>query len=187
MTTEIWKDVRGYEGRYQISNLGKIKSLKRPRVPKDRILNKWNGNNKYQSIRLTDGIGNKQTFYIHRLVAEYFVPNENQNNTIVNHKDENPNNNDSRNLEWCDHSYNAKYGISRKKSLETRYNNGHWINSIESREKPIKGVSVADGHIIRFKSMREADRKGFKAGAICRCIKNQKGHKTHKGYIWSNQ
>lgn len=98
---EIWKDIKGYEGLYQISNCGNVKSLK---TNKNLYLSDSKG---YQRVGLYKG---KRIMYaVHRLVAETFIPNPN-NYPCVNHKDYNKKNNNVTNLEWCNHKYNNNYG-----------------------------------------------------------------------------
>ena len=92
---EIWKDIKGYEGRYQVSNWGRVKSLKRKGNPHDRILAAKKQNRGYVAVNL-----GKQTVSVHRLVANAFVPNPN-GYPAVNHIDENKHNNTAENLEWC--------------------------------------------------------------------------------------
>jgi hypothetical protein len=110
---EIWKDIDGFEGLYQVSTLGRVKSLPKytysrgyPQLRKEKILKPgYTGKNRcYATVRLNDGRGYK----VHRLVAQAFIPNPN-NLPQVNHKDENPFNNAVDNLEWCTNQYNIKY------------------------------------------------------------------------------
>ena len=98
----IWKDIEGFEGRYQVSNLGEIKILKNNKKKKL----KYSG--EYVRVNLTDDTTN-YTKYVHRLVAQAFLPNP-LNYKEVNHKDENKSNNCVWNLEWCDRIYNNSYG-----------------------------------------------------------------------------
>lgn len=111
---EIWKDIKGYEGLYQVSNLGRVKSLTRKvktfngvRTSKGQLLKPLKTNRGYYRVDLRQNQTNKYVA-IHRLVAEAFVPNPN-NYHIVNHKDSNQTNNNADNLEWCTQSYNVKY------------------------------------------------------------------------------
>ena len=108
---EIWADIVGYEGLYMVSSLGNIKSLKKGLIRKQSD----NGNG-YKCISLYKNNKSK-TFYVHRLVAQAFIPNPN-NLPQVNHKDENPSNNCVNNLEWCDSKYNSNYGNHNKKLSE---------------------------------------------------------------------
>ena len=111
---EIWKDIKGYEGLYQVSNLGKVRSLDRyvnsnknsKRLAKGQILKPylWSG---YPNVNLCINQKRKGK-QIHRLVAEAFLPNPN-NYSIVNHIDENPLNSKLSNLEWCTQKHNVTH------------------------------------------------------------------------------
>ena len=101
---EVWKDIKGYEGLYQISNTGKVKGLKRNKVLKP-ILQRSG----YYYVDLQ-----RKRRLVHRLVAEAFIDNP-DNLPEVNHKDENKLNNSVENLEWCDSKYNANYGTRNKR------------------------------------------------------------------------
>lgn len=117
---EIWKDVVGYEGLYQVSNLGRVKSI-------DRVIKHKNGKilkHKEKIKALTkDRKGYLKVFIsknckhknlrVHRLVAQAFIPNP-HNLSQVNHKDEDKNNNCVDNLEWCECQYNVDYSLSKK-------------------------------------------------------------------------
>ena len=111
---EIWKDINEYEGKYQISNLGRVKSLNYARRKQERILKpgiqKKTG---YISVTLLKE-RKKKTKTIHRLVAETFIPNP-ENLHQINHKDENKQNNCVDNLEWCSAKYNSNYGHRNEK------------------------------------------------------------------------
>ena len=111
---EIWKDIEGYEGLYQVSNFGRVKSLDRyvlrngnSLFVKGIVLSQLN-NGGYLAVRLCNS-GKYKNYFVHRLVACAFVENLN-NYTEVNHIDEDKHNNDFRNLEWCDRKYNVNYG-----------------------------------------------------------------------------
>lgn len=127
---EVWKDIKGFENYYQISNTGKVKSLER-KVPskikgtfqiiKEKIRKTTTTTAGYEYVVLSkDNI--HKTLLIHRLVAEHFIPNPN-NLQCVNHKDENKLNNNVDNLEWCDYKYNNTYKnihLRRNKNKTTR-------------------------------------------------------------------
>ena len=106
---EIWKDIIGFEGIYQISNLGNVMVLNYKNTKTKHMLTPKKNNKGYLWVELWK---NKKShcFLIHRLVAEAFIPNC-YNLPLVNHKDENPLNNAIDNLEWCTYSYNVKYSI----------------------------------------------------------------------------
>lgn len=117
MEIEIWKDIKNYEGIYQVSNLGRIKRLdyiaSDGRKLKQRIKKPTLSNNHYLMIWF--GVNKKRkAFLVHRLVAETFISNP-DNLPQVNHKDENKLNNNVNNLEWCTHLYNQMYGNRNKK------------------------------------------------------------------------
>lgn len=159
---EIWKDINGYIGLYQVSNLGNVKSIKR------NVILKPNSHTKgYLKVHLYKG-GVKSAKYIHRLVAESFIPNP-KNYLQVNHKDENKKNNIVDNLEWCDVVYNVNYG-----------------SGVNRRSKVIsKKVMQLDlnGNIIKiWNSISETNKYGFYHQNIIACCKGRL--KTHRGYLW---
>ena len=112
---EIWKDIKGYESLYQISNTGKIKSLQRyvcskngsKQLIKEKIRKTSITTAGYEYVVLANK-GKNKTLLVHRLVAETFLPNP-FNLKCVNHKDENKHNNNINNLEWCTRKYNMNY------------------------------------------------------------------------------
>lgn len=141
---EIWKDIPNYEGLYQVSNLGNVKSVKRivsrakngtGDLPlKSRILSPTTYPKGYKKVTLRKNNESKY-FFVHRLVAEAFIPNPN-NYPYVNHKDENPSNNFSNNLEWCTNEYNMSYGtlghrisLSKSRRVFQFDFNGNLLNS----------------------------------------------------------
>lgn len=134
---EIWKDIPDYEGRYQASNSGKIKSLKRTvirgrgseSIVIERIL-KPNIKRGYYTVGLSTQ-GKIKYITIHRLIAITFIPNP-DNLPQVNHKDENKTNNCVDNLEWCTCLYNIQYGTGIKRHGEKRKG---FIMSEEQKEK----------------------------------------------------
>ena len=119
---EIWKDIKNFEGLYQVSNKGRVRSLDRisvncygmPRKLKGKILKPHLNVYGYLDIGLSN-CGNGNIFKVHRLVADAFIPNP-KNLPQVNHKDENKQNNCVENLEWCTNAYNVKYSWDRRKN-----------------------------------------------------------------------
>ena len=123
---EEWRDIKGYEGIYQVSNLGNIRSLDRmiKHFPKDyfqkgKILKPGQSTNGYLMVILMNH-NKRKTRNVHRLVAEALLENS-EGLEEINHKDEDKTNNRVDNLEWCDHKYNANYGNRNKKiSIKAR-------------------------------------------------------------------
>lgn len=176
METEIFKDIEGYEGLYQISNLGNVKSLNYHRTGKERILKPAKKDNGYLFIGLHKN-RNIKYFLIHRLVASSFLPNPNKLKEI-NHINENKIDNRVENLEWINHKDNMKYGNRSVKELETKNKNSS-INA----EKPIIQLSKYGIEIGRYKSINEAERQtGINQSSIGRCCKGK--YNSAGGYIW---
>lgn len=126
---EQWKDIKGYEGLYQISSFGRVKSLKRKvqhgnysYTRKERFLVCHEDKYGYLIIGLNKDKEHK-TMKVHRLVAEAFIENP-KGLQIVNHKDFNRTNNEISNLEWCDCQYNAQYSRERRPLMITKKNPG---------------------------------------------------------------
>lgn len=112
---ESWKQIEGYGGRYEISNLGRLKSYAQNKNGK--IQTGCPQKKGYLAVTLYDESGNRKTCKIHRLVAEAFLPNP-ENLLQINHKDENKENNRIDNLEWCDNTYNHNYGSRNQRAGE---------------------------------------------------------------------
>lgn len=168
---EIWKDIKGFEGLYKVSNKGNIYSLY-----SNKIL-KWKTNNRgYHSIGLYK---NGKVYYrlIHRLVAEHFVPNPN-NYPQVNHKDENKSNNCADNLEWCTNHYNALYGTR----IERTVNNKSYKRSRDKLKRKVVGRSLDGKKVIYLDSIAEGRKYGFDPPTITNVCKGK--YKHHKGFVW---
>lgn len=169
-TTEIWKDIEGYEGFYQVSNYGRVKSLK---FGKEKILKHRRNTFGYLEIVLCSG-GKPKSFKIHRLVAKAFIPNPN-NLPQINHKDENKENNCEWNLEWCTPSYNINYGKRNERVRQTETNN-------TNRSKQVCQYTL-DKQIIKvWQSINECKRNGFSCGNISQCCNGKRIQ--YKGYKW---
>ena len=167
---EIWKDIKGYEGLYQVSNKGNVKSLNYNRTGEERILRPWVDNNEYLRVKLYRK-GNCKKLLVHRLVLMAFAPINNMDKFDVNHKDENKKNNNLDNLEWCDRSYNINYGTRNQKI-----------------SKPIIQLDPTTNKVINiYRSAMEADRQGFHHGSIAQCCKNRytkHSPNIYRGYKW---
>ena len=162
--TEIFKDVPGYEGLYQVSNLGRVKSLHdgKEKIRKPCI----DPSGYYYVILCKKGI--KTKYSLHRLVALVFIPNPN-NYPEVNHKDENKANNQVDNLEWCTRQYNANYGTARKRR----------------REKIRKPILCYKGAVIikKYDAIIDVEKDGYNVGGVSRCLHNKR--KSYKGLTWT--
>ena len=118
--TEQWRPIEGYEGLYEVSNLGRVKSLK---CGRERILKPQMKKKGYLQVGLRKE-GKYKMFKVHRLVAQAFIPNP-EGLPQINHKDENPSNNRVENLEWCDSKYNNNYGTHNERIVQTMISNGN--------------------------------------------------------------
>lgn len=173
---EIWMDIRGFEGLYQVSNKGRVLSTGTSRAPEGtgnynrerKFLKQYTNNKGYMMVHLYKR-GKDFQKLVHRLVAEAFIPND-KKFKIVNHKDENPKNNNVSNLEWCTQKYNMNYGSAPRR---IGIANGR---AVVQKDK--------DGNVINvFDSAKEAQRKlGISNGCINECC--QKKRKTAGGYVW---
>ncbi len=112
---EIWKDIEGYEGLYQVSNLGNVKSLGNggSNASREKLLKTHKNQKGYLRVRLCKE-GKTKNHLIHRLVAVEFIENPN-NYSQLNHRDEDKTNNQVTNLEWCDCLYNINYGTRNQR------------------------------------------------------------------------
>lgn len=197
---EIWKDIEGYEGIYQVSNLGNVRSVDRYITTKNGVVKPFKGvirslclnRNGYPFVTLKVKSISK-TVEVHRMVAQAFLPNPN-NFPCVNHKDENPQNNRVDNLEWCTYKYNSNYGNTQKrKSQNTDYSkcvNNRDKVTIRRKitEKQRKEVYQYDKDLNLIKvwySASECGRNGFNQGHVSACCRKDKSFLTHKGFIWS--
>lgn len=187
--TEIWRPVVGYEGLYEVSNLGQVRSLNYNKTGVPGLLHpevkKGEGMLPYLRVIMHKDKKQKK-FLVHRLVAEAFIPNP-DGLPQVNHKDCDVQNNRVDNLEWCDARYNTTYGDAKKKMIETKRRTGHWGSEYVVQKmkesgyiRPVK-VTFPDGRVVICESQTEvADLIGVKSkGGICWCLKGV--YKTIKG------
>lgn len=107
---EIWCPIKGFEGLYEVSDKGRVRSLK---FGKERILKPMRGNCGYLQVDLCKN-GEHNMCYVHRIVAQAFIPNP-DNLPQVNHIDEVKTHNSVMNLEWCDSKYNNNYGTRNER------------------------------------------------------------------------
>ena len=161
MIKEIWKDIRGYEGLYQASNLGNIRSLKNrwgnriePRLVKQQKTKKG-----YKRVRLSKKNKSK-TFMVHRIIYITFIKDI-ENGLEINHKDFNRENNKINNLEMITHTNNVRY----------------------SKAKPIIQLSINNEYIRKWDCIRDVEKEiGIDHRQICACLLGKQ--KTCHGYKW---
>ena len=183
--TEIWKDIEGFEGRYQISNLGNVKSVRYGGNRGPRNLVPKVNNHGYEWVELFNK-GEKKCIQIHRLVASAFIPNP-RGCPIINHKDENPRNNRVDNLEWCDYEYNVRYTIDKHKDDldKTRYRYGKkkGVFGAYKHSKPIAQVDNSGNVIKIWDYAEQVYRVEHKSSySIIQCCEGKR--KTAYGYTW---
>lgn len=173
---EIWKDINEYEGYYQVSNLGRVKSLARkiPRIDgkinvrRDLIRCLSNDNKGYHNI----GLRKKGTYKfkkVHRLVAEAFIPNP-KCKKYVNHINEIKTDNRVDNLEWVSFEENVNHGTRNKRI------------SI-AKSIPVKCTRISDGLVKVYSSIKSVENDGFNKREVSKCLKNKDSQ--HKGFKWS--
>ena len=164
--TEEWRDVVGFEGKYQVSNKGNVRTFQRDRSMLLKLKD-WFG---YRVVTLWDNKVRKDT-KVHRLVAEAFIPNP-DNLPIINHKDENPSNNCVENLEWCTQQYNVTYGSAIRKRIKSN-----------KRVKPVVMLGADGKFEMEFDSSADAARYvgGSNSNVLAVC---KKRNKTCKGKVF---
>lgn len=186
---EIWVDIKGYEGLYEISNMGNVRARDRyrnwkrgKRLVKGRMLKLQDNSQGYLRAYLTDRNGVKRKVFVHRLVALHFVENEcPEVYTIVNHLDANPHNNRAYNLEWTTMKGNSDHAVSLGHLKKT----DDWKKNIKAGKKnatPVIGTNIKTGEEIRFEYMNDCKEQGFEPSCVHGCCQGQR--KTHKGYYW---
>ena len=176
--SEIWRDIQGYEGLYQVSSEGRVKSLK---YGKERILKPRADRYGYMYVILCMD-GQRKYHLVHRLVANEFLDNP-DGLPQVNHKDECKTNNTVENLEWCTHEYNNNYGTHNQRVAEANINGKLSI--------PVD-MLTKEGELIRtFPSSHEAERwlriNGFPKAvqaAIIQCCKGNPKYTHAYGFKW---
>jgi len=177
---EVWKDIKGFEGRYKISSYGRVKSLFKKRnsdIYKKFIMKNRIGGTGYLTVGLRLNCKTKN-FNIHRLVAEHFIDNP-LNKSQVNHKDGNKKNANVENLEWVTPSENGIHAY--KNNLSKAWNNG--LRGSETGKYRSVFQVWEDGKYKKWDCISDAVREnGFDSGCITRCC--NKENSNHKGFIW---
>ena len=169
---ETWKNIKGYEGLYQVSNMGRVKSLERKvrhgRTVKERILKPYMDRGGYLLVRLCAG-GKKKTLKVHRLVCEAFHDNP-DNKSDVNHINEDKTDNRASNLEWSTRRENLNHGTRNERSAK-------------ALSKPICQYTLDEKIVKTWASLTEVKRQtGFGQSNISEVANGNR--KTAYGFIW---
>lgn len=178
---EIWKPVVGYDGLYEVSTYGRVRSLYlKTRIgdQNEKILKQKVDNRGYYRVNLHKN-NSMKSYLVSRLVASAFIENP-HNLPHVGHNDDNKTNNVLSNLYWT----NPKENNSHNGKL-LRFHDAHREHIAEIARKlsiPVKATSLSDGKVLIFESMQAARKQGFSSEKISLCVNNKR--KSHKGYRW---
>lgn len=157
---EVWKDIKGYEGLYQVSNWGRVKRVGKYILAQGYV---------HGYLKVVLSKDNKcKNFRVHRLVADAFIPNP-DNLPYINHINEFKDDNRVCNLEWCDAMYNSNYGSSKNKIAD-------------KLSKKVSQFTIDGDFIKEWSSAAECGRNGYCKQSVNDCCQGKR--KTHKGYIW---
>jgi hypothetical protein len=195
----IWKDVVGYEGLYQVSNDGQVKSLFRyvncrggHRSVRERILRCTQTNLGYQQVVLCKDLTYKK-LSIHRLVAQAFIPNP-HNLPCINHIDADPTNNHVENLEWCTHGYNSNYYICKERQrlrmLDRYEQDPEFLSRCRARldawhkisSKKVCQIDLMGNLVKVWDSVQATAQDCFLPSNVSHCANHKR--KTHHGFTW---
>ena len=165
MTDEIWCPIKGYEGLYEVSDQGRVRSLK---FGKERILKTGITPQGYLFVSICKN-GEQKKCKVHRIVAQAFIPNP-DNLPEVNHKDEDKTNNSVSNLEWCDRKYNINYGTHNQRMAE-------------KKSKSVLQYTKSGEFVKEWKSGIDVQRNlGYLQNYISSCCTGR--YKSAYGFIW---
>lgn len=187
MTDVIWKPAAGYEDSYEVSTAGDVRSIDKlvhnsstEYIRKGRMLAQRMANSGYLQVNLWNN-NKRKVCYVHRLVAETFIPNP-QEFPQVNHKDEERTNNNVYNLEWCTRKYNMNYGTFPQKRRERALRDRNAIGI----SKKVYQYDYSGSLINTYPSLHEVERcTGIKQDKISKSCRKKGSHRTCNGYVWS--
>lgn len=184
LPAECWRWVTGFEGLYQVSTRGRVRSVDRWIIGKDgkkqfyegRILKPFRDKGGYLTVTLCRN-GKPRAFRVHRMVLEVWGDGNPENKPQAHHRDENKENCAVENLSWASAKENANFGTRNKRIA------GSMLNGKLS--KAVEAIDPSTGEVVlEFPSAKEAERNGFDSGHISKCCLGKKWCKTHRGYIW---
>lgn len=184
MEHEIWKDIEGYEGKYMISSMGRVKSLDYRKSGKEGYLSIYTMNTGYLATHLSDN-GKEKVVLIHRLIAEAFIPNP-DNKPEIDHINTIRTDNRIENLKWVTSKENSNNPLTLNRYVIS--NNGHksMLGRTGENNHLSKKVLQLDkqGNVVRlWHSLMDVKRElGFDPGKISACCLGKR--LTHKGYRW---
>lgn len=180
--TEIWKDIPGYEGLYQASNCGNIRSLNWRNMNIVRNLYLKPHNKGYLQVELAKN-GKKKMITVHRLVALTFIPNP-DNLPVINHKDENKMNNGVENLEWCTVSYNTSYSKDNHPEKYRVINRQRCRSVPYKHRQKVEQIDATSGAVVKIWAdiVTIKNELNYNNWSIIECCNGKR--KTAYGFKW---
>lgn len=186
-TVEQWKEVKGFD-LYEVSNLGRVRSKNMVSrngsgdyVKRGRILRAFDNGSGYLKLHIGKG-KDKKGVYVHRLVAEAFIPNP-ESKPFVNHIDNDPSNNNSENLEWVTHQENMDWMNAQGRATRTK----EWLDHLHEAQveqyTAVVGTCIETGEKLFFEKLNGVSERGFQPSCVSCCINGKA--KQHKGYRWA--